>query len=306
MLIIQISDIHVGPEFRDDVFHRAVDEINELDPDLLLVTGDLTENGLLSQYEGAAELMKQFTCRRRLYTSGNHDYRSTGYLLFRQFFPSKPVLRTRDLLVATLGTARPERNDGEAGHRQIVWLENLLRQEKRRFKLVMMHHHLVPVPDTGPNTIPILDAGGCTSLLGPGWGGRLDSLRPQAQTVEMDSKPHPHNSRRQPIIRTASRLLFQLIQHSRNQHGTVSRVAEDRERPKARLQENNRRRIRASYDPIPKPLRLTAGGYDPSPRSLSYFTRSKKTSEILGFDLSLEISSIPSPTPTSPSRLTER
>jgi 3',5'-cyclic AMP phosphodiesterase CpdA len=23
----------------------------------------------------------------------------------------------------------------------------------------MMHHHLVPVPDTGPNTIPILDAG---------------------------------------------------------------------------------------------------------------------------------------------------
>jgi Icc protein len=159
LLIIQISDIHVGFEFRDDVFHRAVDEINELDPDLLLVTGDLTENGLLSQYEGAAELMKQFNCRRRLYTSGNHDYRSTGYLLFRQFFPSKPVLRTRDLLVATLGTARPERNDGEAGHRQIVWLENLLRRERRRFKLVMMHHHLVPVPDTGPNTIPILDAG---------------------------------------------------------------------------------------------------------------------------------------------------
>jgi 3',5'-cyclic AMP phosphodiesterase CpdA len=159
LLIVQISDIHVGPEFRDDIFHRAVDEINELDPDLLLVTGDLTENGLLSQYEGAAELMKQFNCKHRLYTSGNHDYRSTGYLLFRQFFPSKPMMRTKDLLVLTLGTARPERNDGEAGHRQIVWLENVLRREKRRFKLVMMHHHLVPVPDTGPNTIPILDAG---------------------------------------------------------------------------------------------------------------------------------------------------
>lgn len=159
MLIVQISDIHVGPEFRDEVFEQAVEEINKLNPDLLLVTGDLTENGLLPQYERAAELMKEFTCKSRVYTSGNHDYRSTGYLLFRQFFPSKPLFRTRDLFVATLSTARPERNDGEAGHRQIVWLEKALRDEKRRFKLVIMHHHLVPVPDTGPNTIPILDAG---------------------------------------------------------------------------------------------------------------------------------------------------
>jgi 3',5'-cyclic AMP phosphodiesterase CpdA len=159
LLIAQISDIHVGPEFRDEVFQQAVDEINNLDPDLLLVTGDLTENGLLPQYERGAELMKQFDCKSRVYTSGNHDYRSTGYLLFRQFFPSKPVFRTKDLFVATLSTARPERNDGEAGHRQIISLEKTLRSERRRFKLIMMHHHLVPVPDTGPNTIPILDAG---------------------------------------------------------------------------------------------------------------------------------------------------
>lgn len=149
----------MGFEFREEVFQQAVEEINKLHPDLLLVTGDLTENGLLPQYEQAAELMKQFTCKLRLYTSGNHDYRSTGYLLFKQFFLSKPVFRTKDMFVATLSTARPERNDGEAGHRQIVWLEQALRGERRRFKLVIMHHHLVPVPDTGPNTIPILDAG---------------------------------------------------------------------------------------------------------------------------------------------------
>ena len=149
----------MGPEFREEIFQRAVDEVNGLDADLLLVTGDLTENGLLSQYERAAELMKQFTCKSRVYTSGNHDYRNTGYLLFREFFPSKPLFRSKDLLLATLGTARPERNDGEAGHRQIVWLENALRGERKRFRIVMTHHHLVPVPDTGPNTIPILDAG---------------------------------------------------------------------------------------------------------------------------------------------------
>jgi len=159
MLVVQISDIHVGPEFRQDMFEKAVDEINRLDPDLLLVSGDMVENGLLSQYEQAAELMQEIKCKTRMCTPGNHDYRSTGYLLFRQFFPSKSVFRTKDLLIATLSTARPERNDGEAGHRQIEWLENILRREKKRFKLIMMHHHLVPVPDTGPNTIPILDAG---------------------------------------------------------------------------------------------------------------------------------------------------
>jgi 3',5'-cyclic AMP phosphodiesterase CpdA len=123
------------------------------------MTGDITENGLLSQYERAVEIMKLFKCRSKIYTSGNHDYRSTGYLLFRQFFPSRPIFRSKDLFLVTMGTARPERNDGEAGHRQIVWIEKALRREKKRFKLVMMHHHLVPVPDTGPNTIPILDAG---------------------------------------------------------------------------------------------------------------------------------------------------
>ncbi len=165
MLIVQVSDIHVGPEFREETFQKGVEEINDLKPDILLVTGDLTENGLLSQYELASELMKGFTCRSKIYTSGNHDYRNTGYLLFKHFFPSTPIIRRKGLTITVVGTARPERNDGEAGYRQIVWLEKALSHEKG-FKLVMMHHHLVPVPDTGPNTIPILDAGDVLRALG--------------------------------------------------------------------------------------------------------------------------------------------
>ncbi|HUK26950.1 MAG TPA: metallophosphoesterase [Candidatus Acidoferrales bacterium] len=158
MLIVQISDIHVGPEFRDEVFQRGLEEINALKPDVLLVTGDLTENGLLAQYQRAEQLLKQFSCRTKIFTSGNHDYRNTGYLLFKEFFPSKPVVRKSGVKITVVSTARPERNDGEAGHRQIIWLQRELKGEKG-FRLVMMHHHLVPVPDTGPNTIPIVDAG---------------------------------------------------------------------------------------------------------------------------------------------------
>jgi 3',5'-cyclic AMP phosphodiesterase CpdA len=159
MMIVHISDIHCGPEFQQNVFEDAVDEINELEPDALVVTGDLTENGLLSQYRMAREFIGTIRCRNKVVCSGNHDYRSTGYLLFKKFFPSKPVQKVGDCVFTTVSTARPERNDGEVGHRQVVWLEQTLRRYRQATKVVAMHHHLIQVPDTGPDNIPVVDAG---------------------------------------------------------------------------------------------------------------------------------------------------
>ena len=42
MKIVQISDIHVGSQFQEEVFDTVVDEVNELAPSAILVTGDLT------------------------------------------------------------------------------------------------------------------------------------------------------------------------------------------------------------------------------------------------------------------------
>jgi 3',5'-cyclic AMP phosphodiesterase CpdA len=97
LLIVQVSDIHVGPEFQEEIFNQAVNEINKLNVDVLLVTGDLTENGLLSEFERASKVMERFSCKSRIYTSGNHDYRNTGYLLFKRFFPSKSVFEANYL-----------------------------------------------------------------------------------------------------------------------------------------------------------------------------------------------------------------
>ena len=157
--VVQISDIHCGPEFQRPVFETAVDEINALEPDALVVTGDLTENGLLAQYRAAREVTDSIRCKIKVICSGNHDYRSTGYLLFKRFFPSKPVITVDDCVFTTVSTARPERNDGEVGHRQVVWLERTLSRYKKMVKVVAMHHHLIQVPDTGPDNIPVVDAG---------------------------------------------------------------------------------------------------------------------------------------------------
>jgi 3',5'-cyclic AMP phosphodiesterase CpdA len=159
LLIVHVSDIHCGPEFQQSVFETAVDEINALEPDALVVTGDLTENGLLSQYRTARQVVGTINCKTKVVCSGNHDYRSTGYLLFKEFFPSRKVVKLGKCVFTIVSTARPERNEGEVGHRQVVWLERTLRRYRKMVKVVAMHHHLIQVPDTGPDNIPVVDAG---------------------------------------------------------------------------------------------------------------------------------------------------
>ena len=51
MEIVQLSDIHVGSQFREDVFQTVIKEVNSLKPDSVIITGDLTNEGLKEQYE---------------------------------------------------------------------------------------------------------------------------------------------------------------------------------------------------------------------------------------------------------------
>jgi len=119
----------------------------------------LTENGLVSQYRNAKAALDTLKCKKRVFCSGNHDYRSTGYLLFKEFFPYKPILKTDGVIFAVISTARPERNEGEVGHRQVLWLDETFSKFKRLMKIAVIHHHLIQVPDTGPDNIPVIDAG---------------------------------------------------------------------------------------------------------------------------------------------------
>jgi len=159
MLLVQISDIHCGPQFRQETFGIAVKEINEMRPDVVLVTGDLTENGLISEFEMASKELRKLKAEKIIYVSGNHDYRSTGYLLFKEFFPFSQVTELKDVVLTVLSSARPDRDDGEVGHRQNVWLEKTVEKYPGKVKIVAIHHHVIPVPDTGADQITVVDAG---------------------------------------------------------------------------------------------------------------------------------------------------
>jgi 3',5'-cyclic AMP phosphodiesterase CpdA len=168
MQLVQLSDIHVGSFFKQQVFDTVVEEVNKLNPDAIIITGDLTDEGLLFQFEQIHAQIKKFTCSNMIVLAGNHDYRHTGYLVFKKFFPSKQqIYEFDDAVIMTLGTARPDRDEGEVGYRQNLWMENALRKyndnsddkKKKKIKIIAMHHHLIGIPDTGTDKIIIVDAG---------------------------------------------------------------------------------------------------------------------------------------------------
>src|SRR6185436_6613779 len=84
MLVAQISDLHVRPagqRYKDAVdsnrmFAEAVEHLNRLDPrpDLVLITGDLVDEGLPAEYDSLRVLLAklELPC---LLMPGNHDDR---------------------------------------------------------------------------------------------------------------------------------------------------------------------------------------------------------------------------------------
>ncbi|MGI0052120.1 MAG: metallophosphoesterase family protein, partial [Nitrososphaeraceae archaeon] len=173
MKFVQISDLHVGGLFKQEAFNMLVDEINDLNPDAIIISGDLTDEGLIFQFKKASDELKKFTCPHLIIFPGNHDYRHTGYLLFQKYFPtsSKKVYEFKsekeNIVILSLDTALPDRDEGEVGDSQNLWINEVLKTyDNNTIKIVAMHHHLIAIPDTGfTNLVGILDSGDALRIL---------------------------------------------------------------------------------------------------------------------------------------------
>ncbi|MCJ2562915.1 MAG: metallophosphoesterase, partial [Candidatus Thermoplasmatota archaeon] len=87
MIIAHISDLHCGRSwmFKEDFLGKAVKLVKKLDPDLTIVTGDLTDWGLKSEFEQALHYLD--TLNEPWYTvPGNHDARHEGFKVFERLW----------------------------------------------------------------------------------------------------------------------------------------------------------------------------------------------------------------------------
>ena len=110
--IAQLSDLHCGsPHFVPSLLDRAIVEINELEPDVVIViSGDLTGDGLRGEYQLARDYLDRIACERMIVIPGNHDSRNVGYVHFEELFgerSSELHARRRVDRVRRLHRARP-------------------------------------------------------------------------------------------------------------------------------------------------------------------------------------------------------
>ena len=74
--IVQITDVHVGPTIKGDYVRRIVDEVNALDPHLVVLTGDLVDGSVANLREHTRPLADVAARDGRFYVTGNHEYYS--------------------------------------------------------------------------------------------------------------------------------------------------------------------------------------------------------------------------------------
>ena len=163
--IAHISDLHAGsPYFVPSLMERVVVEVNELAPDLVLCTGDLTEMGFRQDYVTACEYLAGITAPK-VVVPGNHDARNVGYVHFEELVgPRSQTVRLRDVTIVACDSTEPDLDHGQVGRARYDWLREEF-AAPAGFRIFMLHHHLLPVPGTGRERNIVYDAGDLLEVL---------------------------------------------------------------------------------------------------------------------------------------------
>jgi Icc protein len=171
MRIVQMSDLHVGEGlFRPELLSAAIDETNELAPDLVVVAGDLTMEGYRGEFERCRQFLDGLACRNVVVTMGNHDARNVGYRHFEDFFGARDSVTTVPVSegharVVAIDSTKPDVDEGEVGREHYGWLDAAFRGWTDGPRIVVIHHHILAVPGTGRDVNNLRDAGDVMAIL---------------------------------------------------------------------------------------------------------------------------------------------
>ena len=165
--IVHISDIHVAePHFLPDLMERVIERVEELQPEIVVLTGDLTESGYSFEFERAKKYVERLKCERLVVVPGNHDARNVGYLCFEDFFGARfKVLRHEGVTVVAVDSTQPDLDEGHVGREKYEWIQKSFEEAGEDLKIFALHHHLLPVPYTGRERNVLTDAGDVLKLL---------------------------------------------------------------------------------------------------------------------------------------------
>jgi uncharacterized protein len=74
--VVQLSDLHIGPTLGRDFLTRVVERVNELEPDAVVITGDLVDGSVERLRDHVAPLADLRARDGVFFVTGNHEYYS--------------------------------------------------------------------------------------------------------------------------------------------------------------------------------------------------------------------------------------
>lgn len=150
MRLLQISDTHFGTE-RPQVMDAISQLCSEYQPDLVILSGDITQRARRAQFAAAREFTDRLNAPL-LSVPGNHDLPLfnlfarvfSPYGNYRRFFGKnlEPEFETEQLLVIGVNSTRPRRHkNGELSDQQIARVAARLKQAApQQLRIVVQHH----------------------------------------------------------------------------------------------------------------------------------------------------------------------
>jgi 3',5'-cyclic AMP phosphodiesterase CpdA len=162
--ILHVSDVHFGPPHLPEVAEGVLALVADDPPDVVVVSGDLTQRAKPEQFRQARRWIDRFPVPT-VVVPGNHDvplYRFwerlfTPFGAYRRYFGEEmePVYRDDELLIVGVNTAfNWTVKDGRITLRRLLELAELLEAAPDHLlKVVVAHHHLIPPPNFGTQRV---------------------------------------------------------------------------------------------------------------------------------------------------------
>ncbi|MGE0824594.1 MAG: metallophosphoesterase [Candidatus Binatia bacterium] len=149
-VVLHLSDPHFGTE-REVVIDALVGLVRREQPDLAVLSGDITQRARRTQFRAAQRFVDRLTVPTVFVLPGNHDIPLFN-LFARVWFPYtnyqrafgfdlQPTYESENLLVIGVNTTRPYRHiDGEVSCEQIDQVaERLYRATQQQLRMVVTH-----------------------------------------------------------------------------------------------------------------------------------------------------------------------
>lgn len=176
--IAHLTDLHVSPGSKaEGQLNKVVNDINKLKPDVVFVTGDLTNTG------SNAELLTAKNALDRLVVPyyvipGNHETNwseSAGQMFNTLWDNDRFLFATEDYLFVGFNTGPyMKMGDGHVKQEDLQWLKQVLRKSDNHGKklIALAHYPLAEGLDNWPDVVQILKEYNCR-LVFCGHGHRL-------------------------------------------------------------------------------------------------------------------------------------